>query len=208
VNLGLRQKFRDLGLFVVRETREIHRGGGVSREVVMPIEDPATLERSGRLGRQIATAAFVLVVLNVAIGLGVITWKSSKRADSTRKEAEIRRQLAESLGAAAQKAMPPPSFVSEEVALTASRDIWDEIAAKITDGATAFGGSAAKALPEEGRMTVIVDVPSSREAEFRKALASAATMTPMPSLTPSSSAEASAPNERTIIQIRITEAAR
>ena len=174
----------------------------------MPIEDPAMLERSGRLGRQIATAAIVLVFLNVGVGLAVITWKSSKRADETKKEAEVRRQLSESLGAAAQNAMPVPSFVSEEVALTAPREKWEEIGEKVVAGATAFGGSAAKGLPEEERMMVVVDVPSSREGEFRKALASAAAITPMPSLMPSTSTATDAPNERTIIQVRITEAAR
>src|SRR3954453_5498820 len=58
--------------------RKIHRTGRDSREVIMPSEDPEAVARGGRLGRQIATAAIVLMFLNVVGGLAVITWKNQK----------------------------------------------------------------------------------------------------------------------------------
>jgi len=58
--------------------REIHRSGRNSREVIIPSDDPETVARGGRLGRQIATAAIALMFLNVVGGLAVITWKNKK----------------------------------------------------------------------------------------------------------------------------------
>ena len=190
--------------------REIHRsGGGEKREVLAETDDPAELERRGKLGRRIATAAIVLVFLNVAVGLAVIYGKNKKPKPDT-KEAEIRQQLEASLGAAAQNAMPPPSFVEGEIKLTAPRTQWEQIADRIVTAASAFGGSAAKALPDENVMSVIVEIPSHRDAEFRRALNSAATINPMPDFAPAvkqDAPRAEEKNERTILQVRIAEAA-
>jgi len=189
--------------------REIHRAGGGSREVTVESEDAAAIERSGKLGRRIATGAAVLVFLNVAIGLAVIVGKN-KKSELNTKEASIREQLVASLGAAAQNAMPPPSFSAEEMKITAPRAEWETIAERIIAGATAFGGSAAKGLPDDAMMTVIVDIPSSRDAEFRQALSSAAKITPMPAIAPGTREETAGSNEkneRTIVQVRISETA-
>lgn len=186
--------------------REIHRSGRDSREVLPEIDDPETLERGAKLGRMIATAAIVLVFLNVAGGLAVITWRNKKPADASKKEAEIRRQLSESLGAAAQNAMPMPAVASEDIQISAPRAQWEEIANKIMTGASAFGGSASKGLPDDNMLNVIVDIPTSREAEFRQALASASKISPMPAIAPGVVSEPSAPNERSYLQVRIAEA--
>jgi anti-sigma factor RsiW len=189
--------------------REIHRAGGGSREVTVESEDAAAIERSGKLGRRIATGAAVLVFLNVAIGLAVIVGKN-KKSELNTKEASIREQLVASLGAAAQNAMPPPSFSAEEMKITAPRAEWETIAERIIAGATAFGGSAAKGLPDDAMMTVIVDIPSIRDAEFRQALSSAAKITPMPAIAPGTREETAGSNEkneRTIVQVRISETA-
>ena len=189
--------------------REIHRAGGGSREVIVRSEDPAVIERSGRIGRRIAIGGAVLVFLNVAIGIAVIVGKN-KKSDLNTKEAEIRKQLAASLGAAAENAMPPPTFAAEELKITAPRAEWNNIADKIIAGATAFGGSGTKGLPDDNLMTVIVDVPSHRDAEFRHAVTSAATISPMPAIAPGVKQETSGAeekNERTIVQIRIAESA-
>ena len=190
--------------------REIHRSGGGSREVVLPSDDPADMERRGKLGRRIATAAIVLVFLNVAVGLAVITGKNWKPKTNTNKETEIRQQLEASLGAAAQTAMPAPPFSEAEMTLTAPRAQWDRMADTIVTGATAFGGSAAKGLPDENLMIVMVEIPSHRDAEFRRVLTSAATITPMPAFAPAVKQDAEKPaqnDERTILQVRIAEAA-
>jgi len=57
---------------------------------------------------------------------------------------------------------------------------------------------------------VIVDIPSSRDAEFRQALSSAAKITPMPAIAPGTREETAGSNEkneRTIVQVRISETA-
>ncbi len=198
--------------------REIHRSGSDSRETVVPV-DAATAEHGGRTGRRIATAAIVLVFMNVLIGLAVITVKNKKKSAADPKEAAIRQQLAESLGAAAQNAMPPPTFTANEIQIAAPRAAWGEIADKIVKGAGNFGGSAAKGLPEEDFVTVVADVPSKRESEFRQTVISAAAISPMPDILPgrtplsatstdSSFTTSVTASERTIVQIRIAEAAR
>ena len=189
--------------------REIHRSGGGSREVVVQSDDPAEMERRGKLGRRIATAAIVLVFLNVAVGLAVIAGKNWKPKPD-KKEAEIRQQLEASLGAAAQNAMPAPSFSEAEMKLTAPRAHWERMADTIVNGATSFGGSAAKGLPDENQMTVMVEIPAYRDAEFRRALTSAATINPMPAFAPAVMQEGGSSEQnkdRTILQVRIAEAA-
>ncbi len=188
--------------------REIHRSGGGAREVIVADDDPAIVQRGARLGPRIATAAMILVMLNVAGGLGVIAWKSKKPDAPARKEAEIRKQLQDSLGAAAQKAMPAPSFSADEIALTSPRTEWENMASRIIAGAAAFGGSGTKGLPDDNVMTVVVDIPQSRVAEFREALSAASTISPMPAISPGADLPASVPNERSIVQIRITAPAR
>lgn len=189
--------------------REIHRsGGGNTREVIMPDEDPAVMQRGAVLGRRIATAAAILVMLNVAGGLGVIAWKNKKPQTTSRKEEEIRKQLQDSLGAAAQKAMPAPSFTADEIPITAPRSEWENVASHVIAGATAFGGSGTKGLPDENVMTVVVDIPQSRATEFRKALQTVSSVSPMPAFSPGANSAAPVPNERSIVQIRITAPAR
>jgi anti-sigma factor RsiW len=191
--------------------REIHRssGGTERREVLAESNDPAKAERAGRMGRRVFTAAMVLVFLNVAIGLAVIYGKNRK-PKSTARESEIRQQLEASLGAAAQNAMPAPSFVESEMKLTAARSQWDHMADRIVTAASAFGGSAAKGLPDENVMTVLIELPTDREAEFRRALTSAANITPMPLFAPAVKQDGPAgddKSERTILQVRIAETA-
>ena len=188
--------------------REIHRSGGGSREVIMPDEDPAIVQRGARLGPRIATAAAILVMLNVAVGLGVIAWKSKKPEGPGGKEAEIRKQLQDSLGAAAQKAMPAPSFSADKISLTAPRTEWESMAGKIIAGAEAFGGSGTKGLPDDNVMTVVVDIPQSRATEFREVLKNASAISPMPAISPGANSTAPLPNERSIVQIRVTAPAR
>ncbi len=184
--------------------REIHRSGRDAREVIVTDDDPAVAQKGAKLARRIAIGAIMLVFLNVFVGLGVITFKNKKTNATNEKEAEIRRQLTASLGAAAQNAMPTPSFVADEIQITAPRTEWENVASKIIAGATAFGGSGTKGLPDENVMTVVVDIPSSREKEFREVLKSSAKISPIPEISVGQNSTTSAPNERTIVQVRIT----
>jgi hypothetical protein len=175
--------------------REIHRGGGVSREVILPA-DP---ERGGVLGRRIALAAIVLVFANVIGGLAFIGIKSKKAVDIKRNEESVRQQVSTSIGAAAQNALPVPTFVPADLKLTAPRAEWENTAQRVVAAASAFGGKARPAPPDETGLTVLADIPTSREAEFRQAVVAAAMVAPLP--------PASEPNKRTIVQVRIAEAA-
>lgn len=188
--------------------RGIHRAGSDQREVIVPSEDLATIERSGRLGRRIATAAAALVMANVVVGLIFIYGKNRKPARPSGQEAEIRRQLEASLGAAAENAMPPPTFTAEEIQLTAPRAEWENIASRVIAASTVFEGTATKGLPEDNAMTVVADIPTSRDAEFRQAVKSAATIAPMPAIAPGPETEGTPSNARTIVQVRIAETAR
>ncbi len=184
--------------------REIHRSGRDNREVVVSPADPATAERAGRVGRRIATAAIVLVALNVAGGLAVIGWKSKKSSTDRTHEAGIRKQLELSLGVAGNKALPPPTFVEDRIQIAAPPSEWDAVAVKIADAAEKCGGSAARGLPDEGHLIVMADVPSVRAQEFRTLLvpATSAAASPDPTIASSTS------NERTIVQVRIAEVGR
>lgn len=175
--------------------REIHRGGGVSREVIVPA-DP---ERGGRLGRRIAVAAIALVFVNVIAGLGFITMKSKKTIAAVRNEEAVRRQVTTSVGAAAQNAMPVPSFLPADIKLSAPRADWENTAQRVVAAATALGGEARPAPPDETGLTVLADIPTSGEAEFRAALASGSAPAPSPTAVQS--------NQRTIVKVRIAEAA-
>ena len=188
--------------------REIHRGGGVSREVIVPSEDPAMVERRGRLVRRIITAAFVLIGLNVVIGLGIIGARNNKQKQFKAKEAEIRQQLTSSLDAAAQNALPPPSFTADEIQITAPAAQWETVAARIAAAAETCTGSAAKGLPEDTALIVMVDIPSSREAEFRQILTNAGLLHPSATAGGDSRTEPRGLNDRIIVQVRIADAAR
>lgn len=185
--------------------REIHRGGKDSREVIVPSDDPATVSRSGKLGRRIATGAIALVALNVGIGILVIAGKNKKPAGLTAQEAAIRQQLAASLGAAGARALPAPSFAEDEIRLLAPPEEWDNLAGKVVSAAEKFGGSAAKGLTAETSLTVMVDIPSARVAEFRQSLLPGAGALPGDS---APAAQMSAPNERTILRVQISESGR
>jgi hypothetical protein len=48
----------------------------------------------------------------------------------------------------------------------------EAVADEVVTIATRFGGSATKGLPDQGRLSVLVDLPSNREPEFRAAISS------------------------------------
>ena len=187
--------------------RDIHRNMpdkvGGSREVIMP--DPGDAERGGRLGRRIATAAIALVALNVVLGIVVIAAMNRKAPGTSGQEAAIRRQLAASLGAASVNAITVPSFVEDEIRIRAPRGEWEAVADKVVAAAEKVGGSAAKGLTGEKSMEVIADIPSARKVEFRNDLLPGAIASPAGGPVDSGAAS---PDERTIVQVRIAEAAR
>jgi hypothetical protein len=175
--------------------RDIHRNMGGSREVIMPSEDP---ERAGRLGRRIAAAAIVLVFLNVAIGIAVITWKSQKPAANRGQERAVRQQLEESLGAAGRNALPTPSLADDEIELAMPRSGWDRLANSVIAAAQTFGGSAIRDDREDA-VIITASVPRSRAGEFRRQV-----LGPNAAAPPASDIS----SETATVQVRITQPAR
>src|ERR1700710_3121575 len=92
-----------------------------------------------------------------------------------------------SLGAAGQNALPAPSFVEEEIRISAMRAEWDAVADRVIKAAEACGGSAARGLPDDAALSVLADVPTARSSEFRQLLIPSAT----PASTNASPADAS-----------------
>ncbi len=146
--------------------REIHRSGGDSREVIVSGDDAAEAERGARMAKRIAIGAIALVFLNVVVGLGVITAKRSK-PPAVPKDAAVRQQLADSLGAAAKNAMPTPSLHDDEIQLSAPKSEWPNLSAAVVAAAEGSGGSAIKDEAETN-LTVTARVPGDRVAEFRR----------------------------------------
>jgi anti-sigma factor RsiW len=178
--------------------REIHRSGKQAREVIVTSEDPVVAGRGARLGRQIATAAFVLVVLNVIGGLAIIGWKFHKPADNRRHDAAVRQQLEESLGAAGKNALPPPSLNDDEISLSATRAEWDKLASAVTAAAEGVGGSAIRE-DREAEIIVTASIPRSRAGDFRRQI-----LGPTASVPPNTNAA----GETATVQVRIAESAR
>jgi hypothetical protein len=187
--------------------RKIHRSGPDAREVVLPPEDPAAMERAGKLGRRIAVAAVVLVFANVGFGLLFISWKNTKPKGAGTQEAQIRQQLAASLNAAGQNVLPAPSFASAEIQISAPANQWQAVAAQVSSAAEKCSGSSAQGLPEETVLTMLADIPSNREAEFRQILARSGLIAPSSTAT-TAATPAPGENERTIVQVRIAQAER
>lgn len=145
--------------------RRIHKGmRGDSQEVIAP-PDPRELERGRKIGGRVGAAFAALVLLNVFIGVFFIIHGHQPKNVSD----EARKQIAASLERAAANALPPPTL-ADEIVITTSSAERNALADKIVAAAEQVGGSAAKALPNEHSTTVIAELPTNRESEFRAAL--------------------------------------
>ena len=179
--------------------REMHRRSRGSREVLLEDEEPEIPSPAKPLGRRLITAFAALVLLNVLVGIAFIIGKKGDRTGE--REAATRQQLTESLQRTAETALPMPT-IADDIFLPAFVDERERIADSVILLATQAGGSAAKAPPDEKRITVIVDLPSTRADEFRRSLAPLAP----PDYSPPPPDPSAAPDKRTIMQVRIGEA--
>jgi hypothetical protein len=180
--------------------RKIHRGMGESREVLGVDDNAAAVKAGGvKIGRRVALAFFVLVLVNVFIGITFIIGRKPKN-DLGPQEAAIRAQLTESLEKTAGAALPPPT-IADEIKITASASERDAVAGKIIAIATQLGGSGTKGLPEASGIVVWVELPGDGERSFREALV------PLGAASPAvghSAEKAGQPNDKKILQIRIS----
>ncbi|MGH8091954.1 MAG: anti-sigma factor family protein [Chthoniobacterales bacterium] len=171
--------------------RQIHRG------LQRPPNESSAVTRAGARGRQLAAAFGLLVALNVAIGLYFIfrSTRPTPEVQQAREEA-LRHQLQSSLEKSAAAAFTPPTIGTAPVALTIPAEKQDAVAQAIIAAAAKAGGSGTKALPNDNGVSVLVVIPASAEAEFRKTLTALGAPPPAPGATPAAS-----PNEIVHLQI-------
>jgi hypothetical protein len=188
-------------LAIARTMNERSRG---SREVIGESEElEIPSDAAGKLGRRVATAFAALVLLNVVVGILFIIGKKRGTNEQRAREAIIQQQVESSLKSVAERTMAPPSLGGDEIRLFAPVKQHDALANNVVLLASQSGGSAAKAPPDEGGTTVLAQIPSGREDEFRKAVAPLA-QTDFSSPTPRNEKPA-APGEKRNIYVRIIE---
>jgi hypothetical protein len=186
--------------------REMHRRSRDSHEVIGESQNFDIPAPSGKLGRRLATAFVLLVLVNVLVGIAfIVGQKGSKPADLRARELAMRQQLTASLRKTAETAMPVPTLATDEIHLVASTSEHEALANNVVMLANQYGGSAAKAPPDEAGITVLADLPAMRADEFRQALAPLA-QADFSSPTPSK--EKPTAKERVNIYVRITQALR
>ena len=178
--------------------REMHRRSRGSREVMLESDDPEIPSPPKPLGRRVATAFAALVLLNVLVGIAFIIGKKGDTGELRAREAATRQQVTDSLQKTAETSLPLPT-IGDDIHLPAAIDERERIADNVIMLAKQCGGSAAKAPPEVTRITVIVDLPSTRADEFRRSLTplAPADYSPPPADT------SAAPDKRAIMQVRI-----
>ncbi len=179
--------------------RQIHAGmRGDSREVLLEARPNAT-EQGRKMALRVGAAFIVLMAVNVAIGLWLIARHETKNPNRALLEKQMRDQIANSLEHAAATFTPALLGV-DEITVPAPTGKLEVVADQVVTIASRFGGSAAKGLPDQGRLSVLVDVPSNREAEFRAAVSSIAGTSTPTSKTPATTA-ATAEKKSFVVQI-------
>lgn len=180
--------------------REMHRRSRGSREVLLEEQEPEIPSPPKPLGRRLITAFAALVLLNVLVGIAFIIGKKGDTGERRALEAATRQQLTDSLQRTAETSLPLPT-IGDDIHLPAPAEERDRIADSVILLATQAGGSAAKAPPDEQRITVVIDVPSDRADEFRRSLAPLAP----PEYSPPPTDKSASPDKRAIMQVRIGE---
>ena len=180
--------------------RQIHAGmRGDSREVLLPPR-PDVTEQGRKMAIRVGTAFIVLMAVNVGIGLWLIARHETKNPNRPLLEKQMRKQIANSLENAAASFTPAPLGVGE-IMVPAPTGKLDTVADEVVTIATRLGGSATKGLADQGRVSVLVDLPSNREPEFRAAILSIMGEAPMRSATPATTAVATTEKKSFIVQI-------
>jgi hypothetical protein len=151
--------------------RQIHSGmRGDSREVLLPPKDEMT-EQGRKMAIRVGAAFIVLMAVNVGIGLWLIARHEARNPNRPLLEKQMREQIANSLEHAAAAFTPAPLGVGEIVVPAATGKL-ETVADDVVTIVSRLGGSATKGLPDKGRLSVLVDLPSNREGELRAAISS------------------------------------
>jgi hypothetical protein len=179
--------------------REMHRRSRGSREVLLESNDPEIPTAPKPIGRRLITAFAALVLVNVLVGMAFIIGKKDGTGEIRAREAATRKQLEASLQQTAETSLPLPT-IADEIRLPAPVSERERLADNVLLLAKQCGGSAAKAPQDDKTMVVVVDLPSTRADEFRRALVPLAPpdYSPRPESSPSA-------DKRTILQVRIAD---
>jgi hypothetical protein len=122
---------------------------------------------------RIGAAFMVLMFVNVGIGLWFIFKHESSNPNRPLLEAQMREQIAKSIERAAATLTPPPNALGvTEITIPAKNGRLDAVADEVVTIVSRFGGSATKGVSDAGRVSILADVPASREPDFRNAIAS------------------------------------
>jgi len=149
--------------------RQIHAGmHGDSREVLLAPQ-PDVTEQGRKMALRVGVAFIILMAVNV--GFGLIVRHETRNPNRALLETQMRQQIAKSLEHAAATLTPAPLGVSE-ITVPAAAGKLDTVANEVVTIASRLGGSATKGLQDRDRVSLLVDVPSNREQEFRAAIAS------------------------------------
>lgn len=159
--------------------RQIHAGmRGDAREVVLPARVNVT-EQGRKMALRIGTAFIVLMAVNVAFGLWLIARHETRNPNHELLEKQMREQIAKSLERAAATFTPVPNALGvNEITVPVSAGKLDATADEVVTISSRFGGSATKGLQDQGRLSVLVDLPANREQEFLAAMVSIGGKTP------------------------------
>jgi hypothetical protein len=153
--------------------RQIHAGmHGDSREVLLAAK-PEITEQGRKMALRVGTAFIILMAVNVAFGLWLIVRHESKNPNRALLETQMREQITKSLERAAATLPPSQNALGvSEITVSAVAGKLDATADEVVTITSRLGGSATKGLQDSDRMSVLVDLPSNREQEFRAAIAS------------------------------------
>ncbi len=188
--------------------RQIHAGmHGDSQEVVLPAP-PKGSAQGHNMAIRVGVAFIILMLVNVGIGLWFIFRHESKNPNRPLLEAQMREQIARSIERAAALTPAPNALGVIEITITAATGKMDSVANEVVTIAGRLGGSATKGLQDSNRLSVLVDVPSNREQEFRAQIASISKQTPASPAFTEASADKSTPatGEKKSFVVQIVEA--
>jgi hypothetical protein len=153
--------------------RHIHAGmRGDSREVELPPQEDVS-EQGHKMAIRVGVAFMVLVAVNVGIGLWFILRHETSNPNRPLLEKQMREQIAKSIERAAATLTPAPNALGvSEITIPVANGKLDAVADEVVAIASRSGGSATKGVKDGNHLSVLVDVPSNRESDFRNALAS------------------------------------
>ncbi|HEU0210176.1 MAG TPA: hypothetical protein VFQ78_14505 [Candidatus Udaeobacter sp.] len=162
--------------------RQIYAGmHGDSREV-LPLPDDVSVQ--GRsMAIRIGAAFMVLVFVNVGIGLWFIFRHESNNPNRPLLERQMREQIEKSIERAAATLTPQPNALGiTEITVSVESGKVESVADQLIKTSSRLGGSATKGLEDHGRLTILINVPANREAEFRAVIGAIGGVTPEPSV--------------------------